>query len=89
MKYAIKFCGGCNPRYDRDMYARKLTEKLKDKGTVTYAKTGESYDRLYVICGCQVCCADISGIIAKEFIYVDQTGEKDAKSSAYFIKCKL
>ena len=32
MKFRAKFCGGCNPRYDRGKAYNTLKERLKEKG---------------------------------------------------------
>lgn len=73
MKTGIKFCGGCNPRYDRGAYARRLTAALSDP--VELAKPETPYDTVYVICGCHARCADISALSARRFIYVTDDGK--------------
>jgi tRNA(Arg) A34 adenosine deaminase TadA len=41
---------------------------------VELAVEGREYDLIYVVCGCPVCCADISGLRSKEFIFVAENG---------------
>jgi len=53
----VKFCGGCNPRYDRVEALYKLKERFEDKVDFDYAKENEDYDVLLVIGGCTNCCA--------------------------------
>jgi hypothetical protein len=70
MRIGIKFCGGCNPRYDRsgalgkirahfekdaDDFAKDNIEK--GKAIFDFAKDGGKYDLLLVICGCSNQCA--------------------------------
>ena len=53
----VKFCGGCNPRYDRVEALYQLKEIFKDKIDFDYAKEGNDYDVVLVIGGCTNCCA--------------------------------
>jgi hypothetical protein len=63
MRVGVKFCGGCNPRYDRSAvfgeirgYFEAADEPL---GSVRfeYAKEGASYDVLLLLNGCTNRCA--------------------------------
>ena len=69
MKRAVKYCGGCNPRYDRVALVRQLE---KDIGApLISAETGTVYDELYVNCGCSARCADIERFQAARVIVFD------------------
>ncbi|MCH4072110.1 hypothetical protein [Pseudoramibacter sp.] len=72
VKTGIKFCGGCNPRYDRGAYADRLIKSLEKPAEL--AVPGKAYDTVYVICGCQVCCADLSSLLARRFVYITENG---------------
>ena len=61
MKVGVKFCGGCNPRYDRGASLRKIKEDLNEVEWIT-GKKEEICDYWLLICGCQRGCID-----AKEF----------------------
>jgi 4-hydroxybutyrate CoA-transferase len=54
----VKYCGGCNPRYNR----KKIVELLKGRFSHSFepADTDREYDMLVVICGCSSCCASYS-----------------------------
>ncbi len=69
-KYAVKYCGGCNPRYDRAAAVKRLEKTLGEK--LSAARPGVSYERVFVVCGCMARCADTTGFSAKEFILVDE-----------------
>lgn len=56
MKCGIRFCGGCNPRYDRKKAYEEIKNQLKNIH-FSHAVEGESYDCLLVIGGCTNCCA--------------------------------
>ena len=68
MKRAVKYCGGCNPRYDRVGLVKKLEEKI---GVILTSPQPDCiYDELYVVCGCSACCADISLYKAKKVVFI-------------------
>jgi hypothetical protein len=54
---AIKFCGGCNPTYDRVEYWEKIKSETADKITWTGADYPDVKAAL-VICGCQTACPE-------------------------------
>ncbi|MBQ9061819.1 MAG: hypothetical protein IJ121_03175 [Eubacterium sp.] len=52
---AVKFCGGCNPRYDRGAAYRRVKEETKDAAVFEIAAEGKHYDVLLIIRGCTQC----------------------------------
>lgn len=58
MKVAVKYCGGCNPRYDRAAVIRRLCDDVADVEVVRPG--GEEVDAVAVMCGCAVACAEHS-----------------------------
>lgn len=65
MKCGVRFCGGCNPRYDRGKALKKLKKERPDVGFVI-AKEGEEYDQVLIIGGCTNCCASYCQFSTKE-----------------------
>ena len=65
----VKFCGGCNPRYDRSQAFAILESRTGDRVKFDYAEEDVTYDLLLVIGGCTNCCASykelktINGVI--------------------------
>ncbi|MDD2215509.1 MAG: hypothetical protein PHR60_03155 [Eubacteriales bacterium] len=57
MNCGVKFCGGCNPRYQRGDAFKYIKEHFKDQIQFEYAKEGVIYDLLLIIGGCTNCCA--------------------------------
>ncbi len=53
----IKFCGGCNPRYNRGKILNQLREDFKNTITFETASESQLYEGLIVLCGCSSCCA--------------------------------
>ena len=54
MVIGIKYCGGCNPRYDRPTLAARLKSDLPGAQVVSAGKT---QDYVVVLCGCSSACA--------------------------------
>lgn len=57
MLVGVKFCGGCNPRYDRGKALETMKTQLLGKAEFVIAEEGIEYDFLLVIGGCTNCCA--------------------------------
>lgn len=55
MKCGVKFCGGCNPHYQRGDAYRRIKADMPYVD-FEYAEEGEQYDHLLVIGGCTACC---------------------------------
>ncbi|WP_296828194.1 MaoC family dehydratase [uncultured Megasphaera sp.] len=66
MKIGIKYCGGCNPRYDRSKEVEKLKKKFPQH-TFTYDTENTICDFCLLVCGCMTACADTTGIAARQF----------------------
>ena len=55
MRVFVKYCGGCNPRYDR---VKALSEfKDNNKNIDFTAKYDNKVDCCLIICGCNAACA--------------------------------
>lgn len=51
----VKFCGGCNPRYDRGQAYRTITGAVRDIASFSLPQEGAHYDVLLIIRGCTAC----------------------------------
>ena len=69
MTVGIKYCGGCNPRYDRVAFAAALAAACPEAVCVP-ARPGETCDKLVVLCGCTARCADHSAVTARYGVLV-------------------
>lgn len=58
MNIGIKYCGGCNPKYDRKEFLYDLKKKFNFDCEIV--RPDEVYDIIIVLCGCSSCCADQS-----------------------------
>ena len=85
MKCGVRFCGGCNPRFERGEDFREFKREITNI-EFDYANESEVYDILLVIGGYQSCCAsyeqyDVKGEVYKiwELSQVEQIKEKLAE----------
>lgn len=62
MDFGIKYCGGCNPQYDRVFIASKFKEYIGCEHSVEPVKVGITYDVVIVLCGCTCACANTAAI---------------------------
>ena len=53
---AVKFCGGCNPMYDRGAAYRNIAETLAGVADFSLPRDGEQYDVLLILRGCTGSC---------------------------------
>ena len=68
MKCGVKFCGGCNPRYDRGAAFREIKDELTDIDFV-HAEEDDPVDNLLVIGGCTACCASYEQYDVKDQVF--------------------
>lgn len=60
----VRYCGGCNPRFDRVAGVRRL-EAAYPRAAFKSARPGESYDLLLIVGGCTACCPDQTGLTGR------------------------
>lgn len=69
-KIGIKYCGGCNPKYDRVAFANKIKE-LHQQYEVKAVNSNETFDCVVVVSGCHAACASLKDInTRKGFVIV-------------------
>ena len=56
MRIGVKYCGGCNPRYDRVALVERI-QRGQPEDIFEGAIPGVCYDQLLVVCGCSAQCA--------------------------------
>lgn len=57
MLIGIKYCGGCNPRYDRGEAFETIKKQMLGKAEFSIAEEDTEYDYLLLLGGCTKCCA--------------------------------
>nr|WP_297282299.1 hypothetical protein [uncultured Agathobaculum sp.] len=55
LRCTVKFCGGCNPRYDRGEAYNTVRSSLSGAASFAYPEDGAHYDVLLIIRGCTGC----------------------------------
>lgn len=55
MRIGIKYCGGCNPRYDRVAAVKELQQRYPEWKIEPAGEGGQEY--ILVVCGCTAVCA--------------------------------
>ncbi len=58
MNIGIKYCGGCNPRYNRSKFILELKEKYKDNAVIEPIKENALYDVIIIMNGCSSVCVN-------------------------------
>lgn len=80
IKIGLKYCGGCNPEYDRVALAKYIEERLQ--GTIEFVgPEGEDIGIVLAVEGCSTACADLTAFQGMEIRII--TGIEEAKG---FIK---
>jgi len=65
VKVGLKYCGGCNPEYDRVALVKHIQENLQ--GKVEFVKPESEGVRLILaVEGCSTACADLSAFQGME-----------------------
>lgn len=78
MKIRVKYCGGCNPRYDR----KAITEEIRNacpQAEVIERHVDDPVDFVTVICGCPATCASHEDLQGKHGKIVISSEEESGK----------
>ena len=60
LRVGVKYCGGCNPEYDRVALVEQIKESLEGKVSFVAPESGR-FDIILAVHGCRTACADLSG----------------------------
>lgn len=73
----LKYCGGCNPRYDRVETLRRISDELG--GTVRFVSPDDpGVGSVLVVMGCETACADLSSLKDRRIWIITGRGDADA-----------
>ncbi len=59
LKIAVKYCGGCNPNYDRVALVKQIEESLSGKAAFV-ATDSNGISVVLAVVGCSIACADLT-----------------------------
>lgn len=73
-KVALKYCGGCNPRYDRAAAVREMLKQLE--GPVECVQPDDpGADTVLAVMGCSTACADLESFRGRPARVITSEGE--------------
>ncbi len=71
IKVGIKYCGGCNPDYDRVALVRQIEKRLEGKVEFV-SPENDHVDFVLAVEGCKTCCAELSSFEGKQIHFITQ-----------------
>ncbi len=74
MKIALKYCGGCNPVYERENIAKWLKKDFENI-EIGFVMEQTVYDLVIVICGCSAECVSEKYFDIVPIIYIHSEAE--------------
>lgn len=77
MEIGIRYCGGCNPSYDRKEFATNLINDIDNTHNFEIAKESKEYDYLILVCGCLNCCVGHEKYISNNKILIKSIKDYD------------
>ena len=77
LKVGIKYCGGCNPFYDRVALVKRIERRLKGKVAFVSAAADDDVDLVLAVEGCNTACADLSSFDGKKIRIITQIEDAD------------
>lgn len=76
LKIGIKYCGGCNPYYDRVALVRRIEGRLQ--GKVEFVSPDkDSVELVLAVEGCKTACADLGSFDGKQIRVITQREDVD------------
>ena len=60
LRIGVKYCGGCNPEYDRVALVERIKKRLSGKISFVPPES-HGVDIILAVQGCKTACADLSG----------------------------
>ena len=80
MRIGIKYCGGCNPTYERTDVVLRIKKNIGTGHNIEIIEQGILYDIVIILCGCSCACASHNDIEAKYEKICITSGNEDRKS---------
>jgi hypothetical protein len=85
LKIRVKYCGGCNPRYDRVPLVKRIEERLSGKAALVGAE-GNGIALVLAVVGCSIACADLTPFAGLEIRVI--TCPEDAEPFIHDIEAR-
>lgn len=82
MKIGVKYCGGCNPSFDRKKAVERVLGDFNNFNIET-ANDIEAYDILLVVNGCSRSCADYEVLKTHKILFLNSLDDYDKINEAF------
>ncbi len=76
LKVGIKYCGGCNPYYDRVAIVKRIADRLAGRVEIV-ALDHDQIDLVVAVEGCSTACADLNSSKARAIRIITQPEDAD------------
>jgi hypothetical protein len=76
LKVGIKYCGGCNPDYDRVALVKQIESRLQGKVEFV-SPENDHVDFVLAVEGCKTACADLSSFQGKTIHVISRKEDVD------------
>ena len=83
MKIGVKYCGGCNPVYNRGRQVKRLQEQFPEHEFDFGAGDMKECEIGLVVCGCVRACASVDGIEPKKRLFLLPTERSFSEVKTY------
>ena len=77
LKVGIKYCGGCNPYYDRVDLVERIKRRLQGKVEFVSAANDDA-ELVLAVEGCSTACADLSPFKGKDISVIAKPEDAEA-----------
>lgn len=79
VKMGLRYCGGCNPRYDRVALFRQLQQSLPGI-RFELADADAEHAAVLLVCGCSARCVGVSDLTlpADRLVYISSADQLDS-----------
>lgn len=78
VRIVVKYCGGCNPLYDRVDLVRRIRERFPDSMRfVSQGEVEDERDAVLVVHGCHVQCAGTADVSHLPILHINRPEDID------------
>lgn len=74
LRVGFKYCGGCNPKYDRVILVKQIERSLQGKVAFVSPRC-DGIDLVLAVQGCNIACADLSTFWGLEIGTITNIGD--------------
>ncbi len=78
MTIGIKYCGGCNPRYDRKGFLDRIKKDLQNTPSLAFTVDLSSADLIIKLSGCSNACVSEKHDAMKPLIHITDSTDYDS-----------